>query len=72
MAAGLLFAFAPEESMKVARAAIGLAEEARQSQASVSEQALAYCKANPSICLAAAKQAADASALPASTRPAKP
>jgi hypothetical protein len=61
VAAGLLFAFAPEQTLKVARTALGLADEARQLQVNASEQAMTYCKDNPVKCMDMAKQAAEVS-----------
>ncbi len=75
-AAGILLAFAPAETLKVVRAAFGMADEARQIQVreikgSAGELALAYCKANPEICLDAARQAAGAAPQPQG-KPARP
>jgi hypothetical protein len=61
-AAGLLFALAPEPTLKVARAALGLAEETAAAQGSPADAAINYCKANPQICLDAARQASAAKA----------
>jgi hypothetical protein len=61
-AAGLLLALAPEETLKVVRSAFGLAEEARQLQVPAGDAAAAYCKANPSVCLEAVRQAASVGA----------
>jgi hypothetical protein len=64
-AAGLLFAIAPEPTLRVARAALGMAEEAAAGQGTAADVAINYCKANPQVCLDAARQASG-------TKPQKP
>jgi tRNA G18 (ribose-2'-O)-methylase SpoU len=72
-AAGLLFVLAPDETMKVARAALGLAEEAKSLQSPAADVALSYCRANPSACADAVRQASGSLASGLSqTAPAKP
>jgi hypothetical protein len=71
-AAGLLLALAPEETLKAARAAFGLAEEVRQLQIPAGDAAAAYCKANPGICLEAVRNAAGGGNPAHAQKPPKP
>lgn len=70
-AAGLLLVIAPEETTRVARGLLGLAQEAQSLQAQVAETALQYCRANPSVCADVARQASSLALSPAakSSRP---
>jgi hypothetical protein len=70
-AAGLLFAFAPEQTLRVVKTTFGLAEEARALQPVSAEAALNYCKANPSVCADVARQAAGLNATGSVASPAK-
>ena len=62
---GLLLAIAPEPTLGVVRQAFGIAEGAAPAQAATAgEAALAYCRANPDICIEAARRAAAPAAKP--------
>lgn len=54
---GLLLAVAPEPTLQAVRQAFGLAEGAAPAQAATAEAALSYCRANPEICVEAARRA---------------
>ena len=70
-AAGLLLVLAPEETTRVARGLLGLAEEAKSLHAPAAETAIQYCRANPLVCADVARQASGMVAAPAakSTKP---
>jgi hypothetical protein len=57
-AVGLLLALAPEQTLRVARAMVGMADEAKALQPVSAESVLSYCKSHPQVCADAARQAA--------------
>ncbi len=56
-AAGLLLVLAPEQTLRVAKGMVGIAEEAKSLQPASADAVLTYCKANPQACADAARQA---------------
>jgi tRNA G18 (ribose-2'-O)-methylase SpoU len=65
-AAGLLLVLAPEQTLRVAKGMVGMAEEAKSLQHASAETVMTYCRSNPQVCADAARQAA------AATKPNKP
>jgi aryl-alcohol dehydrogenase-like predicted oxidoreductase len=63
---GLLLAVAPDPTLQAVRQVLGMAEGAPAQAASPSEAALAFCRAQPDLCLEAARRALQA------PKPAKP
>lgn len=65
-AAGLLLVLAPEQTLRVAKGMVGMAEEAKSLQPATTETVTTYCRTNPQVCVDAARQAV------AATKPNKP
>ncbi len=56
-AVGLLLVLAPEQTIRVAKGMVGLAEEAKSLQPASAETVMTYCRTNPQVCADAARQA---------------
>jgi hypothetical protein len=56
-AAGLLLVLAPEQTLRVAKGMVGMAEEAKSLQPASAETVMTYCRTNPQVCTDAARQA---------------
>ena len=56
-AAGLLLVLAPEQTLRVAKGMVGMAEEAKSLQPASAETVMTYCRSNPQVCADAARQA---------------
>ncbi len=59
-AVGLLLVLAPEQTLRVARSMVGIADEAKALQPASAESVINYCKAQPQVCADAARHAASA------------
>jgi hypothetical protein len=57
-AVGLLLVLAPEQTLRVAKGMVGIADEAKALQPVSAESVISYCKAQPQVCADAARQAA--------------